>query len=57
MIQIVLNKKEDKETMIFSLDDNKKIFIKNKSNKDSEEGKLYQNIIDLVSNYFEDGEL
>ncbi len=56
-MQLILNKDKNIQTMILTNKDNKKVFVKNKQNSDSVEAELFDNIVDLINNYFEDGKL
>lgn len=51
-MQVILNQNEDNEVIILTKDDKRKVFIRNKQNKDCKEWVLFQNIVDLVNQYF-----
>lgn len=57
MLQLIINQTEKRETMIISSEDNKKVFMKNKTNEETKEAKLFDEIVLLVNKYFEDGKL
>lgn len=57
MLQLIINQTEKRETMIISSEDNKKVFMKNKTNEETKEAKLFDEIVLLVNKYFEYGEL
>ena len=51
MLQLIINKTEDRETMIVSSDKKKKVYIKNDINWDTKEWQLYASIIQLLKDY------
>jgi len=51
MLQLIINKTEDRETMIVSSDKKKKVYIKNDINWETDEWKLYNEIVWLLEDY------
>jgi len=51
MLQLIINKTEDRETMIVSSDKKKKVYIKNDINWETDEWKLYNDILKLLDDY------
>lgn len=51
MLQLIIDKTEDRETMIVSSDKKKKVYIKNDINWKTDEWKLYNEIVWLLEDY------